>query len=618
MKEKNLKYDLISKIVIPENLVEKVSEETKISQKNDVIISKHFIDEDTTLNDELLENTLFMRSDEGIEKTVEYEDKILENKDAENNNDDRNENTADEYNDNHTNEDYTYEDDNTIYNTYEETEILLDISKSEDENKTIDLINTIEEKVSKPEESYDLLEKIRQISDILVNGSESYENISHLFLELAIINMFLLLLFMLIVGILATIKYLWNEAQINLLSKLKDILIYYKLEKVLYYIKLLKISKIVLYVLEKLNRAVELYYYVLDLLEKIEQAVKTWNYLLDLLDKIEQAVRIWNAYKWLKKKIKDFNLNIKKLNNIPFFNPNITVYMNNYIEYNQEPIELTSENLLDETDNRHEHADFKYDHPFILFWRIITAQPYYNVMRITLGINACIGRTTIKGVYDLKNVKKENYMFMVKELLNHYFNNGYVQNTFWMVIPKIDSFFDHQIKCARGSEYLEKISVFISVQGKLNFNGMIQKLIEENTFPIENRGQLDYSTITREINFANGSKFVLLFRGTMVAFLEVYPYNLSSIGVEGMLNIIPLTVPVGEGGMENPVLKDIMDRYRDLCIEGIIFPYTTYSLTTNLKTKYVFDLVEHSEACHLLFQYISSESPRIHKKYEGD
>ena len=77
--------------------------------------------------------------------------------------------------------------------------------------------------------------------------------------------------------------------------------------------------------------------------------------------------------------------------------------------------------------------------------------------------------------------------------------------------------------------------------------------------------------------------------------------------------MVPLTMLVDKTkGIENPRLVQIMNNYRHLCDKTKPFPYEN-DVGNNFPGKYyVFNLIDHHEACHELFKYVSSELPRLH------
>jgi hypothetical protein len=118
---------------------------------------------------------------------------------------------------------------------------------------------------------------------------------------------------------------------------------------------------------------------------------------------------------------------------------------------------------------------------------------------------------------------------------------------------------------------------------------------------------------TREQKFSGKSHFVVVVRGTQIAFLEQYSYSLEDMGTYAHDSVISLTKPVDmTKGIENPNLNNINNQYRDLCDKAIGFPFSS-EVPDNLPgTYYVFDLIRDADACQAYLHYISTNLPRIH------
>lgn len=156
-----------------------------------------------------------------------------------------------------------------------------------------------------------------------------------------------------------------------------------------------------------------------------------------------------------------------------------------------------------------------------------------------------------------------------------------------------------------------------------NFPDMLEQVDTPSMFSIGNEGEYtkEFNYTTRDMIFSGSSQFVILIRGTQIAFLERYCYSLEDYLENYSGCMIPLTMPIDKTkGIENPRLAQIMTNYRHLCDITKPFPYKMEEGNNlNFPGKYyVFDLLLHSDACHELFMYVSSELPRLHGTVEDE
>lgn len=141
----------------------------------------------------------------------------------------------------------------------------------------------------------------------------------------------------------------------------------------------------------------------------------------------------------------------------------------------------------------------------------------------------------------------------------------------------------------------------------------MEQIEASSVFTIGEDGEYTDELINREIQFTASSQFVILIRGTKIAFLERYSYELGTMGVKSWRCMVPLAMPVDTSmGIENPRLASIMFRYRHLCDTSIPFPYSEEVDDKFLGKYFVLDLIDHFDACHELIMYVGSELPRVH------
>nr|YP_009379211.1 hypothetical protein [Leptogium hirsutum]ARQ27105.1 hypothetical protein [Leptogium hirsutum] len=171
-----------------------------------------------------------------------------------------------------------------------------------------------------------------------------------------------------------------------------------------------------------------------------------------------------------------------------------------------------------------------------------------------------------------------------------------------------------------GNNYI-KVIVICESFGKSNFDTMVQNVAKSGFYTAGYSTEYTNELLdeNRVMQFAGGSQFVILVRGTQIAFLEQYNFSLEEKGCVAKHCLVPLTMPVFvTKGIENPDLYNIMPQYRSLCDPRILFPYGPSSgiIFGNhpfLGKHYVFDLIKNYEACQTLLWYISRNLPRIHR-----
>lgn len=216
-------------------------------------------------------------------------------------------------------------------------------------------------------------------------------------------------------------------------------------------------------------------------------------------------------------------------------------------------------------------------------------------------------------------VNESEIMGMLLDLLINYFNENGLQRDVWRIRQQKREEISNKVPdFIVYGKVLQKWIAKLGIEAKTfdgdNFDKMIEQISISTMYTIGDRGEYtnEFNTNSREILFTGSSQFVILCRGTKVAFLERYSYDLDDLGVQGKGCMVPLTMPVNKRlGIENPRLVEIMNRHRHLCDGGIAFQYDR-PLANNLGKYYVFDLILHPDACHELFQYVSSELPRLH------
>jgi hypothetical protein len=157
-------------------------------------------------------------------------------------------------------------------NTY--TEANCTIGKSFDNLKDYSDINdaypisdslNIDNTVGTTSENLDIVSKIlAKIEELIRNiedGNVLFDDMMDILIYIAILYFFFQILFMLIVGILSIIKYLWVKAKINYISKLQNMINSIKLEKTIaniYYKTVIQTSTIANTVLDISNKLIEL------------------------------------------------------------------------------------------------------------------------------------------------------------------------------------------------------------------------------------------------------------------------------------------------------------------------------------------------------------------------
>ena len=220
-------------------------------------------------------------------------------------------------------------------------------------------------------------------------------------------------------------------------------------------------------------------------------------------------------------------------------------------------------------------------------------------------------------------VNESEIMGLSLQLLIHYFQDGPEQKTTWRLEqqPKeINSNKepDFWLKVLYKLRFLYKVLFEMKPPSKISFSTIMSQVDIPSQFVTGNKGgeyKKEFNKNKTEIKFSGSSLFVVIIRGTQIALLERYTYALSDFDIPCKKQMVPLTQAVDKTkGIENPRLAAIMDKYRDMCDKTLEFPYDQLvEVPPNFPGKYyVFDLINNSDACHELFQYISSELPRLH------
>lgn len=218
---------------------------------------------------------------------------------------------------------------------------------------------------------------------------------------------------------------------------------------------------------------------------------------------------------------------------------------------------------------------------------------------------------------------------MMYNLLEHFFNQSTApQGVHWNIINNHRS--ERWVDVREPDIYIQgnfdgnnyiKVIVKCESFGKSNFDTMVQNVAESGFYTAGNSTEYTNELLdeNRVLQFAGGSQFVILVRGTQIAFLEQYNFSLEDKGCVAKHCLVPLTMPVFvTNGIENPNLYNIMAQYRSLCDPRILFPYGPSSgiIFGNhpfYGRHYVFDLIKNYEACQALLSHISTELPRIHR-----
>jgi hypothetical protein len=102
-----------------------------------------------------------------------------------------------------------------------------------------------------------ILAKIDELIKNIEDGNVLFDDMIDILIYIAILYFFFKILFMLIIGILSIIKYIWVKAQINYISKLQNTINSIKLEKAIaniYYKTVIKTNTIVNTVLDISNK----------------------------------------------------------------------------------------------------------------------------------------------------------------------------------------------------------------------------------------------------------------------------------------------------------------------------------------------------------------------------
>jgi hypothetical protein len=650
-------YAIFDQKPIEKNVIPKATRCTEnVSTTQNVVESTKNanITQNTSSHDKVLEETSWIRSEEGITATLEGKN----NNNTKTFEQDNSNNTETDNNNYSTENNYTTfsaEDDGNITSTEANYTIgksfdnLKDYSGINDAYSISDSLN-IDNTVGTTSYNLDIVSKIlAKIDELIKNiedGNVLFDDMIDILIYIAILYFFFKILFMLIIGILSIIKYIWVKAQINYISKLQNTINSIKLEKAIaniYYKTVIKTNTIV-------NT-------VLDISNKLE--LKDW----------------YNYFNYIMSKIKNLNKNRYKLenlrsNNIASYDTNITVYMlhsvynpiiNQQFNYSNSPIWPPTHI----TRLKYQSTSYIWNEFILMQKKYNTTHKYYVNLLNFLYSKCDKGRSKdqIKEkIYTLDwvntspqdKIKFNNYIqqsdivltnllnqrkevrllslareFKVNEsevtaltlqLLIHYFSYDAKQRYIWQIAQQPKEVIsnkepDFYIRGKWQEIFYTKLIFELKTYDQESFTNMIKQIEASSIYTIGNVGEYteEFDENTREIKFTGSSQFVILIRATKIAFLERYSYDLNTVNVNGWNCVVPLTKPVDKTkGIENPRLVQIMSNYRHLCDNTKPFPYEEEVVNNYLGKYYVFDLIAHHDACHELFVYVSSELPRLH------
>ena len=623
--------------------------------------------------DEILQETNWIRSEEGITETLEGKNnnntKTLEqynynNTETDNNNTSQEDNyTYAESDGNNT----TQEGNSTNGKSHDNLKDCLDLNN--DAYSRSDSLN-LENIKGNTSEDLDIASKIIAKIDKLISklqdGNEPFDNMFDILINVDILWFILLILFMLVVGILSIIKNLCVQAKINYISKLQNTINFIKLEKVLsnlnYKTIILKTKSIANNISDIINKLIKLKGFYDD----IKYIVKKFENYYNNRDKLVNL---------RSNNIGSFDTNIivymSNLPNNPIINnPNSKPIINQNYNYYNSPIwpPLNRDHL-----EKYEFVKHIWKYLKLLRDKYNGTHKYYHALTRFLGKNCnkrtkkqknektylCKNTTIDKNKHKFnKYAKKKNIrldkivnkpgtikvtlisiareflvnesevMVVMSQFWIHYFNDTMNQRNIWLISQQPREINtnrepDFYIQMDHDDVLYTKVIVEVKTFDGDSFKKMINQIEISSRFTIGKKGEYvdEFDEITRQIKCSGSSQFVILIRGTQIAFLERYSYTLESVDAKGSVCMVPLTMPVDKtNGIENPRLASIMNNYRHLCIKNknLEFPYDVFEDDDEDNNDdfpgkyYVFDLLKHPDACHELFMYVSSELPRLH------
>ena len=607
----------------------------------------------TSSLDDILESTAFIRSPEGIKLTLGHKNSITENLEIDNNDKANKDNTINEDLDSTDNGGYNsealsnnviakespqintvapenYNDivfNNKIDIIWEKTNSIEHIASERLEK----LISAIENSSSIKNIWSEILDKIEKLINAILNGDILYDNISDVLYQIGLLYWALLILFMIREGILSFIKELLVHAQINFLSKASNTINNIKLTKVIaYYINTRKTLANTM--LEISNKFLQLKEFI-DLLKCFKKRSKKISLKpnnIGYLRTIVNMMRVPGAPTMRNKVSPVFNYK-----NAPF-GPHTTTkelyykiwriwdninklyekYQTTHICYDALLSFLANHSQKPRTKAEKDIREYRLDSNLLNPSDQRTFDDYLNDGNIE--INNQNNKVVLKSLARDFRVNESEIMGMMLDLLIFFFNRTPEQQDIWRIRQQPKETIsnrepDFYIQCLKNKDYYTKIYVECKTFGADNFNSMLRQIHEPGLFLLGDEGHYEeeFDPHTKELKLTGSSQFVILVRGTRIAFLERYNYSFMNTNVNAHNGIIPLTVPVDTTySIENPRLAAIMDKYRHLCFEDTEFPFCTGNNVTG--KYYVFDLIAHPEACQALFIYIISELPRIH------
>ena len=609
-----------------------------------------------TDSDRILEESAWLRSEEGIRATLgikknneTLQDKI--NTEIESINADIDYSSTEDLG-NST----TTELNSTPINTLD---YLKDPSFIYEEPSRVDYLN-LDSWVSTVSKDFNIISKVLSIIEKLIKALENgheFEDLSHIWIYICILWFFLLIFYMFIVGILNAIKDLWHKAQRNFISKLQNMINIVKLKTILTNTLILIANNTTNYVdfmIQQLKK--------FGILNKIIDIINIKNQVDDFKSIMSNLKRFKNSIK--PNKIGYYSDPIVFMNPsssvdyAPFPNPSSSPDISNPgFHYGNSPIYpplvtklpyksvVIWKDILD-LDTKY-HNQHKYYCKLIEFLRLkshsnrspqekkegIYTVPWLTTDQdtkdkfidyankhdiiLTKAPNNIMQVELISRAIEFK-VNEAEIMTNISQILNHYYNFNLDQKNRWQIsqqpkVPQNNTEPDFYVRGRYQGLKITKLIIEVKTYDGDSFFSMMKQIENSSMFTLGDEGHYtdEFDKDTCELKFTGSSQFVILIRGTQIAFLERYSYSLSDLGVNAWHSMVPLTMPVDTSqGIENPRLKHIMSKYGGSCNEVTEFPFGEGS---NIPGKYfVFDIITNHDACHELFMYVSSELPRLH------
>ena len=504
-----------------------------------------------------------------------------------------------------------------------------------------------------------VLSIIEKLKKVLENGNE-FEDLTYILIYICILWFFLLIFYMFIVGILNAIKDLWHKAQRNFMSKLQNMINIVKLKTILTNTLILianNTTNYVDYMIQQLKN--------FDIFDKIME-------IINIKNQVDAFKFIMRNLKRFKNSIKPNNIGYysnpiiymnpsSSMDYAPFPNPSLSTDVRNPgFHYGNSPIypplvtELPYRSVVIWNDiidlnikynNEHKYYDklikFLYSKSngdrspqeikegiYTVPWSTIDQDAknkfknYENEKHIILTpISDDIVGVKLTSRAKQFKVNEADIMQCIKDILHHYYNYDLGQKNRWQIsqqptVPQNNREPDFHVRGRYRGLKITKLIIEVKTYDGDSFLTMLKQINDSSLFTLGDEGHYtdEFDKDTCELKFTGSSQFVILIRGTEIAFLERYSYSLSDLGVDAWHTMVPLTMPVDTSqGIENPRLKHIMSKYRGSCKKRWEFPFLPLNNGSNITGKYfVFDLITDHDACHELFMYVSSELPRLH------